>query len=57
MLSQTIDSSEQSMIKNFIKLIDGDKADVPPVSFESAKDAQKILESIYTSNGNWVNFD
>lgn len=55
-LNDTRKSSEQSMVENFIKLIDGDKADVPPVSFESAMNAQKILESIYTSNGNWVDF-
>ena len=55
-LNETRKSSEQSMVENFIKLINGDEVGIHPVSFESAMYAQKILEALYTSNGSWINF-
>jgi predicted dehydrogenase len=55
-LNETRKSSEQSMVENFMKLINGDDVAIPPVSFESARNAQQILEALYTSNGSWINF-
>ncbi len=55
-LNETRISSELSMVQNFMKMINGDEVENPPVSFESAMNAQQILEALYNSNSSWINF-
>ncbi len=48
-------NAELEMVKTFVKAVKGDrKAEEKLVSFRDALDAQKVLDAVYRSNGQWI---
>lgn len=48
-------NAELEMVKTFVKAVKGDEqAKHSLVSFNDALNAQKVLDAIYSSNGNWI---